>query len=797
MTAVVRKLIRDLRRRKLQTAIIAFVVMLSSAAGTMALSLLVETNAPFDHAFAAQQGAHLILFFDPSRVSHIQIAATATAPDVASAAGPWEQVDPNLQASSSSLGNTSLLGNTTLIGRGDPSGPVDRLSLLSGRWMSAPNEVVLERHFASDTSLQVGDTLTAMDAAGQPRLTVVGVFVSIAREQGWVLPGEISRLVPITQAAASGSKRPVEAPSPVQWVMAYRLHAASSNRDVLAAEAHITQLLPSGAVVGESNWLDLKQSAELLSNVMVPFLLAFSGIALLASALIIANVVAGTVIAGYREIGIMKAIGFTPAQIGSLLVAGTCLPAIVGSAFGLIIGTLGSQPFLQDTANALGVPLPFSWSPDIAATVLAGVLVITALAAALPAGRAAQLSAVAAITAGSAPASSKPSRLGAALGQLPLPRALTLGVAESFAQPLRSSTTLIAIVFGVATVTFATGLHGSLLLVKESISRTDAVPVEVQSLNSGGSLPATASPNVESILRESRDTANVVAEAQSDIHVTGIAKEVILEGFRGPSSTLGYALIQGRWFSGADEVVVESAFLDDTQHRIGDIFSAAGQGGSHRLRIVGTYVNNRGGGYRLLADWITLVQLDPPAAPMWWEVQTTPGADVAAYVDSFTPTLQAAGYGIDARAGRGIDDSFFLLNLVIVALAAVLTLIAVSGVFNTVLLGTRERLRESAILKALGMSPRGLIVMIITSVASLGLLGGLLGVPAGLAVHRAILGQMASIAGTDIPASFYAALTASWLPILAASGLAVAILGAALPALWVARTRVADVLHSE
>jgi len=124
-------------------------------------------------------------------------------------------------------------------------------------------------------------------------------------------------------------------------------------------------------------------------------------------------------------------------------------------------------------------------------------------------------------------------------------------------------------------------------------------------------------------------------------------------------------------------------------------------------------------------------------------------------------------------------------------------LIAVSGVFNTVLLGTRERLRESAILKALGMSPRGLIVVIITSVASLGLLGGLLGVPAGLAVHRAILGQMASIAGTDIPASFYAALTASWLPILAASGLAVAILGAALPALWVARTRVADVLHSE
>lgn len=45
---------------------------------------------------------------------------------------------------------------------------------------------------------------------------------------------------------------------------------------------------------------------------MSPFLLAFSVFALLASALIIANLVGGAVIAGTHEIGIMKSVGFTP-----------------------------------------------------------------------------------------------------------------------------------------------------------------------------------------------------------------------------------------------------------------------------------------------------------------------------------------------------------------------------------------------------------------------------------------------------------------------------------------------------
>ena len=43
--------------RRVQTSVIGLVLLVSTAAATLALGLLVDSNAPFDHAFAAQRGS--------------------------------------------------------------------------------------------------------------------------------------------------------------------------------------------------------------------------------------------------------------------------------------------------------------------------------------------------------------------------------------------------------------------------------------------------------------------------------------------------------------------------------------------------------------------------------------------------------------------------------------------------------------------------------------------------------------------------------------------------------------------
>ena len=87
MGAVASKTVADLRRRRLQTIVLAVVLFLGAGAATLALSILVETNEPFDHAFAAANGAHLVIDYDAA-VSDAQLAATKSASGVTASAGP-------------------------------------------------------------------------------------------------------------------------------------------------------------------------------------------------------------------------------------------------------------------------------------------------------------------------------------------------------------------------------------------------------------------------------------------------------------------------------------------------------------------------------------------------------------------------------------------------------------------------------------------------------------------------------------------------------------------------------------
>ncbi len=97
MTAVLRKALADVRRRRLQTGVICLVTLLSSLAATMALSLLIESDAPYDRAFAQANGPHLVVTFDAARVSALQLAASARAAGVTQAVGPMPATSTQIE----------------------------------------------------------------------------------------------------------------------------------------------------------------------------------------------------------------------------------------------------------------------------------------------------------------------------------------------------------------------------------------------------------------------------------------------------------------------------------------------------------------------------------------------------------------------------------------------------------------------------------------------------------------------------------------------------------------------------
>jgi putative ABC transport system permease protein len=175
-----------------------------------------------------------------------------------------------------------------------------------------------------------------------------------------------------------------------------------------------------------------------------------------------------------------------------------------------------------------------------------------------------------------------------------------------------------------------------------------------------------------------------------------------------------------------------------------------------------------------------------------YDVGLRSGVDPTAYVRALAPRL-GAGYGASTNQSGGAA--------VAIALAGTLTLLlsiaAGLGVLNTVVLHIRERVHDLGVLKAVGMTPRQTVAMVLCSVAGTGLLAGVLAVPAGLAVHRYVIPAMAGAAGLGVPASLQNVYGVLELVALALAGLGIALAGALLPAGWAARSRTASALRTE
>src|SRR5260370_15676036 len=89
MRPVLTKAIADVRRHRLQTAVVFVIAALAITVGAMGGTLLVQTSSPYDRAFDELAGPHLIVTLDAAKTAGSAVAATASLPDVTASAGPW------------------------------------------------------------------------------------------------------------------------------------------------------------------------------------------------------------------------------------------------------------------------------------------------------------------------------------------------------------------------------------------------------------------------------------------------------------------------------------------------------------------------------------------------------------------------------------------------------------------------------------------------------------------------------------------------------------------------------------
>jgi putative ABC transport system permease protein len=774
MKAVLVKALADIRRRRLQSAVVLVIVLLASLTGTIALTLMSQTRDPYQRAFDAQKGAHLQVFYT-GRVNPGLLPSTPRLIGATTAGGPYPGISVKLAKGDQKYQQLEIIGRT------NPGGNVGVLNVVAGHWPTSDREIALTRSFSELRKISIGDRLKDVSVPDKPVLTVVAEVVdidegeaSLSSQNAWVLPSAVPAL---------GNRADFD------YHMDYRFTGDPGSDQLKGYTDRLQAILPAGSISGSVTYLLFRSVFNITNTILTSVLLAFSVFALIAAAAIVGNLVTGIVISSQREIGIMKSIGFTPAQVVGVFVLQAVVPALAGCVVGIPAGTLLSQPLLANSSRALGLAYEPTFSIPLDLLALLGVLAVVALAASVPALRAGLLKAARVMSSASAPSGSGGTWVRHQAARLKLPRPVGLGAGEAFARPLRGALTVLAILIGVATILVGLGLPQSFERLQNSETGVGSYQVIVTRS------PAYPDSSMVAALAGQPETQRVVAETNGHIVVPGVGGTSNANLFRGDPSRLGFMLVSGRWFDKPGEVVMPKGLLHDGHLAVGDTFTGTAEGRQLPLRVVGEVYDISNLGHNIFTDLATYPATQPANLPSTYLVTLKPGSDADAYARRL---MAVEPDFIDAQSNQlPTIGPVQIITSVLLALALVLSLIAVAGVFNTILLNTRERIRDTAMLKAIGMTPKQVLVMVATSAAVLALIGGLAAIPIGVFLERLLLDLISSVAGNDTPAGIYAGLGPLQLIGVPLGGVVVAVAAALLPGRWAAATNVAAVLHSE
>ena len=783
------------RRRRTQTAMIGVIVALCTATMLVGLALLAAVSGPFDRTFAQLRGAHATVEFDNAKATADQIAASAHADGVVASAGPFP-----LAVASPKFENMGGAGSWRIAGRTDPGGGVDDLKVTRGRWPTGPGEIAVstEYRFGPDPNGGLGKKVTL---PGVGKVTIVGIAYSVTQTaSAWMLPDEVAKI------GATSS----------QMLYRFAPDSAQTADQMTQRLAAVTAGLPTDAVTGTSSYLTIRERAGQGAKTISSFLTVFAGLSLLVAVLVIGNVVSGAVIAGFRSIGVLKAVGFSPGQVTAAYLLMMTGPALVGCAVGAVLGNLAGAWLLGQFSTNYVLGVETTPAPVLTVAVAIAIPALVALTALVPALRAGRQSATDAL-ASQASNTGRGRGLQRWLSRSRLPRSVSLGLALPVVRPARTLLTLVAIILGSATVVFATGLLTSAQRWNDALSHIQQVQVQVLNPPAGPSGGAggpegpgggrdengareqargehLTDPQVEAFLRTLPGTQHVTTMTQAETAVSGLTENIALYAYTGDSASIGYPVLDGRWFSGSGEAVVGTETLRLTGKSVGDMLTLFVDGKSAQVRIVGEVFTTHPE-VHVDATSVSLPDAEGEGgSPTLFLIGLKSGVTADQYI---TSVATGGSNGLLAMYQEGDQVNMAELRIVIGTLTIALLVVAGLGIAHTVVLNTRERRRDLGIVKAVGMTPGQVVVMAVTSMAALGLIGGVLGLPSGIAAQNWIIRQIGHSEGTRLPQFIIDVYATPMLAGLLLCGVVLAVIAAFLPARQAARISTAEALHTE
>jgi len=236
----------------------------------------------------------------------------------------------------------------------------------AGGPFQGPNDALADDIIAQTKHLKVGDSITLLNHT----FTICGI----------VAHGKGARFfIPLKTAQdLAGAENRVS------------MFYVRSKGDTEAARAEILKLAPANRVRSMSEYVSLMSSSNLPE--LKPFIRTMVGLGVLISFLVVLLNMHTMVMERTREVGILKALGFSRLDVVRMLLGETFALALIGSALGIAL-TFFTEAILKQTSPSLMILIPPAWVGKSILLALIG----AAAGAAYPAFRAASYDPVVAL----------------------------------------------------------------------------------------------------------------------------------------------------------------------------------------------------------------------------------------------------------------------------------------------------------------------------------------------------------------------------------------------------------------
>jgi putative ABC transport system permease protein len=720
-------------------------------------------------------------------------------------------------------------------------GESDLLKLREGRGPTADDEIAINASLATAANVKVGDRVGVLTLQPKKTFTLVGIFGYSGDRDSIGGVNEVAFTTPVAQELILGEKNVYNS---VDVRSDEGVEAAALRDDVASAlgDAYVVRTGEQAAVEDAAG---LKEGLQFFNYI----LLGFAGVALFVGIFIILNTFSIIVAQRTRELALMRAIGAARRQvIGSVLIEAVVIgliASVVGLGAGVGVGALLAYLFSSFSG---GLSLAGLGVPATAVIAAFGVgLLVTVVAAVIPALRASRVPPVAAMQDVATPdrpltrvtvAGAVVSAIGGAL--------LALGLTGN-----AGDNTLWTILGGVLVTFIGVALLTPILSrpIVSLLGRLFAwsVPGKLGRLNSGRNPRRTAITaaalmvgialvtGVNVILDSARTSiSGAVQSIDAQLIVAGVQTGPRPPTFDGAVVDKAAALpgVQAAVGLYSDQAAVngQSTFVNAATDagRIADIYEASPVAGSlGALRPDQMIVNEDAAKDRgiTVGDRVT-VQLSrgepqtytvtgiaprdkavglfllPREATRNFAVPQPSQAfvqlDEGTSVSSVRPQLEAlvadspevsvvdqAAYTEQQTSGL---DQILLMIQILLALAI---LIAILGIVNTLALSVIERTREIGLLRAIGLGRAQTMRMVTVESVVISVFGALLGVAVGTGMGAAVVRALRDQGFTD--------LTLPWSQMGVYLGLAavVGVIAAVLPSIRAARLNVLTAIAHE